>query len=351
MKSRQVAPADNAGKEASKKARYPNPPVPATANMKHLSYMMVDVAVVREGEMASKYPPEVCWWNMQARAAAWHQVPAGSLPNDERMLARLLGFGSDVNTFRTAKRLGCLTGFNPANDGRLYHEEVVKMVKGQLDVKESNRQRVKPAQEASRLSRARQAGKTSESKTVSEKPCASSETTQPVALTDAGTESIPLPESFEITANSIRVTATNRREGNRIEEKVAAAAASVDQPMDRSRMPRLSDPLAKWSCLTSEYFLDAEGRNRPTINGYYLDGFCASVCKAAGIKDPNARYDWDTVVRWLHAGISTNTVLDAIEERAATRGYKPPAALRYFDGLVREYHIANPGQGRRRDLN
>lgn len=48
---------------------------------------------------------------------AWHQVPAGSLPNDDRLLAALSGAGSK---WRKVKAVA-LRGFALHEDGRLYH--------------------------------------------------------------------------------------------------------------------------------------------------------------------------------------------------------------------------------------
>lgn len=54
------------------------------------------------------------WW------AAWNQVPAGSLPMDDRALATLADFGRDVRAWRRV-RARALDGFVACSDGRLYH--------------------------------------------------------------------------------------------------------------------------------------------------------------------------------------------------------------------------------------
>ena len=51
-------------------------------------------------------------------SAAWHQVPAGSLPNNERILARLAR--CDAREWRKL-RDEALHGFVECSDGRLYH--------------------------------------------------------------------------------------------------------------------------------------------------------------------------------------------------------------------------------------
>lgn len=54
------------------------------------------------------------WW------AAWNQVPAGSLPDDDVALCRLADLGRDVKGWRKLK-VRALHGFEKCSDGRLYH--------------------------------------------------------------------------------------------------------------------------------------------------------------------------------------------------------------------------------------
>ncbi len=123
---------------------------------------------------------------------------------------------------------------------------------------------------------------------------------------------------------------------------------ACDEPLERSRLPKLSDPEFKWAVLTSEFGLDGQGKKHPMVKGFFLDIVCREVCKAAGINDPNWRGDWDTVARWLHAGLRSNCILDAIEDRASRHRYKPPSVLRYFDGVVTTWAKEHPGPGRER---
>lgn len=52
---------------------------------------------------------------------AWYQVPAGSLPNEDRVLANLAGYGRDVDEWLKVKPMA-LRGFKRCEqDGRLYH--------------------------------------------------------------------------------------------------------------------------------------------------------------------------------------------------------------------------------------
>jgi hypothetical protein len=55
------------------------------------------------------------WW------AAWNQVPAASLPDDDAALCRLADMGREIKAFRKVKSVA-LHGFSKCSDGRLYHK-------------------------------------------------------------------------------------------------------------------------------------------------------------------------------------------------------------------------------------
>ena len=74
------------------------------------------------------------WW------AAWNQVPAGSLPNDDIALCRLADLGRDVKSWRKL-RAKAMHGFVLCSDGRLYHKFLCQQAAVAWDkrIKERNR--------------------------------------------------------------------------------------------------------------------------------------------------------------------------------------------------------------------
>lgn len=74
------------------------------------------------------------WW------AAWNQVPAASLPNDDVALTRLADLGRDVKSFRKI-RAEALHGFELCDDGRLYHKQLAKWAIEAWDRRVKERQR------------------------------------------------------------------------------------------------------------------------------------------------------------------------------------------------------------------
>jgi hypothetical protein len=102
--------------------------LPLTAHdcdLQDFPFMPLQVARLRDSDLAATEHPEACWYAVLLWAASWHQVPAASLPDDEMVLTRLCGLGRDVKTFRK-HRAGALRGFVTCSDGRLYHPVVAE---------------------------------------------------------------------------------------------------------------------------------------------------------------------------------------------------------------------------------
>ncbi len=103
----------------------PAPLVPADVDLRGMPFMPLDVARLRDSDLAieasgDEFRAAVLLW-----CASWNQVPAGSLPNAEQALAAYAGFGRDVKGWRKV-RVGALRGFVECADGRLYHPVVAE---------------------------------------------------------------------------------------------------------------------------------------------------------------------------------------------------------------------------------
>jgi hypothetical protein len=103
------------------------PLTPADADLQDFPFMPLHVARLRDSDLAAEAHPEACWYAVLLWSASWHQVPAGSLPTGEAVLARLCGLGRDVKTFRR-HRDDAMRGWIECADGRLYHPVVAEQV-------------------------------------------------------------------------------------------------------------------------------------------------------------------------------------------------------------------------------
>lgn len=74
---------------------------------------------------------------------AWHQVPAGSLPNNDRILAKMSGI-DNLSDWPTLKPFA-LRGFMLCSDGRLYHRRIVQKAQEAWDKIQAKSRRTEAA--------------------------------------------------------------------------------------------------------------------------------------------------------------------------------------------------------------
>lgn len=92
----------------------------------------------RQSDTWALASPQARPWLLMLWAVAWEQVPCGSLPNDDELIAARLGI--DLDQFVSMKRV-LLRGWWIADDGRLYHGVMISRVLAMLEKKEKDRQR------------------------------------------------------------------------------------------------------------------------------------------------------------------------------------------------------------------
>jgi len=103
----------------------PAPLTPTDCDLRDFAFMPLDVARLRDSDLAALEAPEACWAAVLLWSAAWHQVPAGSVPDDDKWLAKHTGYGRIVKEW-TRIREGALRGWVKCSDGRLYHPVVAE---------------------------------------------------------------------------------------------------------------------------------------------------------------------------------------------------------------------------------
>lgn len=103
----------------------PEPLTPVDCDLRGFPYMPLDVVRLRDAGIGSidaeAFRAAVISW-----CVAWHQVPAASLPNDDQVLCRILGYGRDLKFWKKLRAAGALHGYILCNDDRLYHPVVAE---------------------------------------------------------------------------------------------------------------------------------------------------------------------------------------------------------------------------------
>lgn len=131
----------------------PEPLTHPECDLRDFQYMPFDVRRVRDSETAVLLNGEEFRAAFLLWCAAWHQVPAGSLPKDDRLLATLAGVGGSTRKW-SAVRKGALRGFIECRDGRLYHPVVCEKVIQAVAKRSEQRSKTTAARAALALKRA-----------------------------------------------------------------------------------------------------------------------------------------------------------------------------------------------------
>lgn len=107
----------------------PAPLTPIDSDLRDFPRIMIDITRLMGSEfnaLASRQP--MAWMiGHKLWYRSWHQVPAGSLPDDDDQLCHLAELGFDIRTFRKVKAIA-LRGWLKCSDGRLYHETIAEVV-------------------------------------------------------------------------------------------------------------------------------------------------------------------------------------------------------------------------------
>ena len=103
-------------------------------DLRDFSYMPLDVSHLRDSDFALLSSAEAFRAGMMLWCASWHQVPAGSLPNDDKILSHLAGFGRVVKEWKK-HRDEALYGWVLCSDGRYYHPVICEKANNAFDDK------------------------------------------------------------------------------------------------------------------------------------------------------------------------------------------------------------------------
>lgn len=100
----------------------PAPLTPADCDLRGLPFMPMDVVRILDSDLFALATGDEFKASLALWCKAWLQVPAASLPDDDRVLAHLSGAGTRWKKLKAM----ALRGWIKCNDGRLYHPVVAE---------------------------------------------------------------------------------------------------------------------------------------------------------------------------------------------------------------------------------
>ncbi|WP_212644898.1 hypothetical protein [Delftia sp. PE138] len=118
-------------------AALPAPPYPAETRAKGWRFEL-DLERIEQSDTWALAPADLRPWLLMLWATAWKQVPCGSLPDDDQLVA--VRIGMKPAQFAKARAV-LMRGWWRADDGRLYHDTVAARVLDMLGAKVKERQR------------------------------------------------------------------------------------------------------------------------------------------------------------------------------------------------------------------
>jgi len=129
----------------------PDPLTPAECDLRDYEWMPLDINRLLTSETWILGSAEECKAALTLWCEAWRQVPAGSLPFDDRMLA----FLSRAGDLWPKVRDGVLRSWVRCADGRIYHPVVAEKALEAWEMKRRQRERTRAATEARKSRSAR----------------------------------------------------------------------------------------------------------------------------------------------------------------------------------------------------
>ena len=124
----------------------PTPFVPPHVDLRGFAYMPLDVVRLHDSDIAAIVSADAFRSAVILWCAAWHQMPAASLPADDASLARLAGYGRDIAAWKDIAS-EALRGFVLCSDGRLYHGVIAEKALTAWDAKQAQKSKPRRRQQ------------------------------------------------------------------------------------------------------------------------------------------------------------------------------------------------------------
>ena len=103
----------------------PDPLTPPGCDLRPFRDMPLDIGRFRQSDLVTEEDPEAIVAAILLWGVAWHEVPAASVPDNYRWLAKAAGYGRAVDAW-LAVRDAALRGFVKCSDGRLYNRTLAE---------------------------------------------------------------------------------------------------------------------------------------------------------------------------------------------------------------------------------
>lgn len=272
--------------------------------------MPLDVQRLRDSDLAALESPEACWAAVILWCVSWHQVPAASLPDDDRILAKFTGYQRAPKDWQKIKK-AAMRGWVLCSDGRFYHPVVAEKARESFAGKLKQRW----ATECARIKKSNQ-----RHETKNPEPSFEYWMSQRTAVNVPRDSPKLSPKTIDDRPQDVPRETASKGQGEG-KGKGKGQGKEVSKPRD--------------VFFGLDHVKPCEETGRSLVNGWYLDRTQERVFEAAKIDNARWMGNIKPLISWLADGIEPDTIVAAIARRAEQANYAVPHSLNYFDIPVR----------------
>ena len=314
----------------------PKPMTAAGADLTDFKFMPLDVRRLQKSKawLICKRKPDLAFYMLNLWLAAWHEIPAGSLENDDDVLADAAMCSPEK---RTKVKADVLRNWARCSDGRLYHEVVAEKVNEAWEAKLAQRTRTAAARIAALSKRLGQTSDTAVKEQI-EREIQKLRLSLPQPSTVSVTENVTGPETETKGQGQ-----GERKEQGQGDSEGESAPQAAPPPAPVEPIPDLPSKATRGSRLPSDWTLPDDWRQWATDELFAAGVPIAAAIpwierKADGFRDfwvakagkDGVKLDWEATWRnWIRRDID-----DGKAPKGATNGKAEQASLDGSAGRV-----------------
>jgi hypothetical protein len=316
----------------------PDPLTPPDCDLRGMPDMPIDVHVLLTSDIfllstGDEFKAAFALW-----CHAFFQIPAGSLPDNLKLLETLSGFG---RKFARIKEVA-LRGFIKCSDGRLYHPMVCRKALIAWNYRLNLRAKTRNATDA-RMAKRRDVTlvvtsdvtcSTILTKLSKEKEREEREDVRPSfnLIAARASEKLSYVPSAKKNEDASELPTQKKPDEKNDDAKPAAAKTRAEAMWgaEPSKIPL--DPLGVG---VVKYAMIDPDSGKLEVAGIILEEFGKDCRRAAKMSETPTLKDFQIIAAWLAEAWDDFQIIDLIKDFASRSNYKQPFSLGFFDKMIR----------------
>ncbi|MDN7481903.1 DUF1376 domain-containing protein [Burkholderia orbicola] len=312
----------------------PNPLTPADCDLRGYTWMPLDVVRVIDSDTFGLSTGDEFKTAFRLWAKSWLQVPAASLPDDDRLLAHLAGLSENMPKWKKVRAIA-LRGFVKCSDGRLYHPVIAEKAIEAMGKREARDERDENTQTRQQQHRERRKAMFEQLRQHGIVPAWDTKTAELERL--VASLGSPQPVTQSVTPETQNVT------GSVTGDVACDAPATANTRQDITGQDIKPENLEALSPLQPVVGPSPGDRASPVSRSIEI----AVYLRQRGIVGSNSANP--NIAAWGDDVRVTNEILDAALSIVASRKLEKPVGPNYLVGIITDLLNPKPVQPKRED--